>query len=84
MLRHMRTTVRLPDELMVAAKRHAAATGRTLTQLIEDALHAELRRPSVAREDPGAYVVEPVDGRGVRPGVDLDDTAGLLDIMEDR
>ena len=30
-----------------------------------------------------AYVVEPVDGRGLRPGVDLDDSAGLLDILED-
>jgi hypothetical protein len=31
-----RTTVRLPEELMRAAKRVAAAQGRTLTSLIED------------------------------------------------
>ena len=36
----MRTTVRLPDELMRAAKRRAQETGRSLTQLLEDALRA--------------------------------------------
>lgn len=60
------------------------ATGRTLTQLIEDAIRAELSQPSQAREDSVSYVVEPVDGSGLRPGVDLDDSAGLLDIMERR
>jgi len=33
-----RTTVRLPAELLVRAKRKAAAEGRTLTALIEDGL----------------------------------------------
>lgn len=82
MIWHMRTTVRLPDQLMVAARTHAAATGRTLTQLIADALGAELRRPLQTAEDPAPYVVEPVDGAGVRQGIDLDDSAGLLEIME--
>ena len=33
-----RTTVRFPEELLVRAKRKAAAEGRTLTSLIEDGL----------------------------------------------
>ena len=33
-----RTTVRLPGELLVQAKRKAAAEGRTLTSLIEEGL----------------------------------------------
>ena len=33
-----RTTVRLPKELLMRAKRKAAAEGRTLTSLIEDGL----------------------------------------------
>lgn len=78
----MRTTVRLPDQLMRRAKEYATATGRTLTQLMEDALRRELDRPDAAGDDAPPYVVDPVDGRGVRPGVDLDDSAGLLDIME--
>ncbi len=35
MLVCMRTTVRLPDELLEKAKRKAAAEGRTLTSLLE-------------------------------------------------
>jgi hypothetical protein len=52
--------------------------------LIEDAIRAELTRPPQAQEDSVPYVLEPVDGDGVRAGVDLDDSAGLLDIMEQR
>ena len=33
-----RTTVRLPADLLIRAKRKAAAEGRTLTALIEDGL----------------------------------------------
>jgi len=32
----MRTTVRLPDDLLLRAKRKAAEEGRTLTSLIEE------------------------------------------------
>lgn len=50
MSRHMaaRTTVRLPEDLVLRAKRMAAAEGRTLTSLIEDGLRrviAEDRKP---------------------------------------
>lgn len=40
----IRTTVRLPDELLEDAKEHARRTGRTLTQLLEHAVRAELGR----------------------------------------
>jgi plasmid stability protein len=77
----MRTTVRLPDDLMRAAKIHAAESGRTLTALIEDALRSELagaRAPAHVRE-----VHLPTYGQGgVQPGIDLDDSASLLDAME--
>lgn len=75
----MRTTVRLPDELMRAAKRRAEETGRTLTQLLEDALRTELRQTARARR-----VAEPLPtyrGNGVRPGVDLADSSALEDLM---
>ena len=38
----LRTTVRLPSELLEAAKVRARQTGRTLTQLLEHAVRAEL------------------------------------------
>jgi hypothetical protein len=39
-----RTTVRLPDDLLEEAKDRARRTNRTLTQLLEDAVRAELAR----------------------------------------
>ena len=78
----MRTTVRLPDTLMRAAKRYARQTGRTLTQLLEDCLRAELRQPVRARR-----VAEPLPtygGQELRPGVDLTDSSALEDLMTDR
>ncbi|MFN8665857.1 MAG: CopG family transcriptional regulator [Gemmatimonadaceae bacterium] len=74
-----RTTVRLPDDLLRAAKRRAQQTGRTLTQLLEDCLRAELRQPI----EP-SRVMEPLPtyrGGGLRPGVDLSDSSALEDVM---
>jgi hypothetical protein len=81
----MRTTVRLPDDLLRAAKRRAVETGRTLTRVIEDALRAELARgPAGSRGGEKEDVDLPTYGKGgLRPGVDLDDTASLLEVMED-
>lgn len=64
---------------MRAAKRRAEQTGRTLTQLLEDSLRAELRQPATARR-----VREPLPtyrGQGLRPGVDLSDSSALDDVM---
>ncbi|HEV2069727.1 MAG TPA: DUF6364 family protein [Acidimicrobiales bacterium] len=76
----MRTTLNLDDELIRRAREVAARTGSTLTRMIEDAL-----RQSLERRDSAA--VEPLDlptvgGRGLQPGVDLDDSASLLELME--
>jgi len=77
----MRTTVRLDDQLLSDAKEHAARTGRTLTALLHDALRTLLaleKRPS-KRRTPRL----PTFGKGgPQPGVDLDNTAQLLDLME--
>lgn len=78
----MRTTVRLPDELMRAAKRRAQETGRSLTQLLEDALRAELRQPTRARRV--AAPLPTYRGKGLHPGVDLADSSALEDLMSGR
>ena len=79
----MRTTVRLDESLLKAAKRRALETGKTLTAVIEEAL-----RESLARKGPkkklGRFKIKPFGGGGLRPGVNLDDSASLLDIMEGR
>lgn len=80
MLRCMRTTIRLDDDLLAAAKRRANEHGTTLTQVIEDALREALaREPAVPEE----WVSLPsVHDAKLRPGVDLDDSAGLRDLMD--
>lgn len=80
----MRTTVRLDDELLKAAKRRAAESGSTLTAVIEEALREKLLRGRVKTE-PGRKIRLKTTGKGgVQPGVDLDDSASLLDAMEGR
>jgi hypothetical protein len=77
----MRTTVRLDDDLLREAKRHAAATGRTLTALIEDALRETLGRRR-ERGSRSPLKLKTVGGSGTQPGVDLDDSSVLLDLMD--
>lgn len=78
----MRTTIHLPDPLLEKARRRALETGRTLTAVIEDALRKSLAEGRAGKE------TEPVrlttfGGKGYRAGVDLDDGAALLDVMEE-
>jgi len=79
----MRTTIRLDEQLLARAKEHAARTGRTLTAVIEDALRQSLEASTRADAEP-RVPLPTFRGEGLRPGVDLDDSAGLLDIMEGR
>ena len=76
----MRTTVRLDDDLLRQTKAFAARTGRSLTGVIEDALRQTLSRHLGRQRRPPASLPT-FKGKGLRPGVDLDDTAGLLDVM---
>ena len=78
----MRTTMRIDDGLLAAAKEHAARTGRTLTSLFEDALRTFLTLEQRPERRPRKKLPT-FDGGGVQPGVDLDNSAGLLEVMED-
>jgi hypothetical protein len=76
----MRTTVRLDDELLSAAKQRAAAERTTLTALIEDSLRQTLAaRPCEATE---RFTIRPFGGGRTLPGVDLDDSVALRDLMD--
>jgi hypothetical protein len=76
----MRTTINLDDALLAEAKQVAARTGRSLTAVVEDALRQSLyRRGPTTRQ----ALELPVFGEGgTQPGVDLDDSAALLELME--
>jgi hypothetical protein len=80
----MRTTIRLDDALLSEAKAEAVRSGRTLTQVIEDALRAALARRGGRQEDPRSTELPTFSGRGLQPGVDLDSTASLLELMDER
>lgn len=76
----MRTTLQLDDDLITRAKVSAARTGRTLSQVIEDALRMAL----AARPDSTApRAIVPTSAGRPRPGVNLDDGAALRDLLED-
>ncbi|HEU0304940.1 MAG TPA: CopG family transcriptional regulator [Gaiellaceae bacterium] len=78
----MRTTIRLDDDLLARAKRTAAERGTTLTALIEDALRRALAQGPASHPD--RPPLPTFRGDGLQPGVDLDDTAALLDVMDGR
>lgn len=78
----MRTTVRLNDELLIEVKTYAANRKMTVTSILEDALRRYLAtgQTDVARQRTELPVSRA--GGGVRRGVDLDDSAALLDLMD--
>jgi hypothetical protein len=76
----MRITVRLDESLVREAKKRAAESGKTLAAVIEDALREALSRPPRAQRSTLKFTT--FAGHGLRPGVDLDRSADLLEIME--
>ena len=84
MSRHMRTTVRLNDELLRQAKKAAAESHRTLTALVEDGLRLVLseRAMEIPRK---RFRVKAFRGAGgLQPGVDVTSWRSLLGAMEGR
>lgn len=76
----MRTTIRIDDELLARAKARAAENRTSLNAVIEDALRASLNRQP-ERAKPGGRLPT-MKGRGLRPGVNLNSNAELLDLMD--
>jgi len=72
----------MEDGLLRRAKRIAAERETTLTAILEEALREWLEQQRKGRRR--GRVDLPISGAsgGVRPGVDLDDSANLLERME--
>jgi hypothetical protein len=81
MLKHMRTTINLPDDLILQAKKAALEADTTLTEIIANALRESLSRTR-RKGLPKKFRVITYGSGGVFPGVDLDDTSSLLDLMD--
>jgi hypothetical protein len=77
----VRTTIRLDPHLLAEAKRVAAANGKTLTAVIEDALRESLTRKSTSRKRSNLKLPT-FRGKGLHAGVDLDNSAAVLSVMD--
>lgn len=77
----MRTTLSIDDELVEFAKRRAAERGKTLGQVVEDALRRELATASADAPRPTVPVFR--GGNGPRPGVDLTSNRALYELLDD-
>lgn len=76
-----RTTIRLSEDLIAEIKAASARRGKTMTAVIEDAIRVTVVRPGRSpkrRLDP----LPTFKGRGLQAGVDLDNNAALLDLMD--
>ena len=80
----MRTTVRLDAALLERARKEAVKRKTTLPSLIEQGLDLVLRRPMKATMRQPVVLPECHAGGGTLPGIDLNDSASLLDRMDDR
>lgn len=76
----MRTTIQIDDRIFAALKKIAMDTGKTLSAVIQDALreslsqHRAMKRPIID--------LPLFNGTGVKPDVDLNDSASLLALVE--
>jgi hypothetical protein len=75
----MRTTIRLEDPLLRQAKARASERGISLNDFISDAVRAALQPRAANRR---SVLLPTFAGGSLLPGVDLDDSAALLHLME--
>jgi len=80
---HMRTTIRLSDDLLRKVKKKAAEEGRTLTSLVEEGLKIVLAGSKPAKRARVRLPISKASG-GTLPGVDLNRSSDLQEWMETR
>lgn len=75
----MRTTIRIDDEVYRSVREQAARSGRTVGEIIEDALRQSFQRSGSVEAPPP---LPTHGGSGVLPGVDLSSNAALRETMD--
>lgn len=78
----MKVTVDVGSYLLEEAKDVAVESGRTLDEVISDALCESLNRRRISQQMPRNEKMPTWSGGRVLPGVNLDSNAELLDLME--
>jgi hypothetical protein len=76
----MRTTLDINDRLLAEAKSLAARRGLSLKALVEEALRERLHARGDRRRAP--ITLPTYTGDGLQPGVDLTDSAAMLEVMD--
>lgn len=76
----MRTTLNIDDQILATAKHRAIEQGVPLTRIVENALREAFFK---TEENSKEIHLLTVKGPGVKPGIDLDHTSSLLDIMDE-
>jgi hypothetical protein len=77
----VRTTVRIDGQLLADAKELAVRTNRSVSAVIETALRHYLSSQGKTGER-GQVRLKTFGSNGLRPGVNLDNSASLLDLTE--
>ena len=77
----MQTTIQLDDDQLAQATKLAREKGCDLSHLIEQTLRDKIMPPPLATPQPFVHLTT-VGGAGVWPGVDLNNSAALLTLME--
>ena len=76
------TTLRLKAPVLTRAKAYALRNGLTLTALMERALMSYISDADRSFLDDAPFVIPAFGRGGVRPGVDIDDSSALADLMD--
>lgn len=77
----MRATIRISDTILKQAKKLALEKNISLNALIEEVLQEKLMQMNQHQKKKPVTIIT-VKGNGLLPGVDLDNTADLLELME--
>jgi len=78
----MRTTINIDEHLLKEAREVAVQTGRSLSEIVEEGVRVYLGQRR-RKPDPSRVSLATFGQGGLQPGVDLEDSANLLGIMED-
>ena len=77
----MQTTIQLDDAIAAQATKLAQEKGYDLSHLIEETLRDRIA-PAPSASPLPFHRLTTVSGKGVRPGIDLDNSAALFAVME--
>ena len=78
----MKTTLLLDDEVHRQAKQASARLGVPLTRFIEEAIRLRINTDAERHAEPVRKLPVDQSTGGLRPGIDLDNTAELLNTLD--